>query len=243
MPQRVEPTDQPLAEPATAEEGGAGEGTQRARLSARWRTAVLVCVVGAVAALAAGAYLLLAPADAPQAPAASRAELTDPTATPAATVAVPKITYGRPVRLIIPKIGVNAAVERVGLTARRAMASPSGPGTVGWYRFGARPGNKGSAVMDGHSGYADGRRAAFDDLPKLKVGDKLFVKDERGARLTFVVRRKKLYARQASTAEVFKSTSSRRLNLITCTGTFDEAAGTHEQRLVVFTELQAPKGR
>jgi sortase (surface protein transpeptidase) len=204
---------------------------------------VLICVLGAAAVLAAGAYLVLAPADAPESPNDGRAQVTDPTATPAAPVVVPKVTYGRPVRLIIPKIGVNAAVERVGLTADHAMASPSGPGTVGWYKFGPRAGNKGSAVMDGHSGYADGRAAAFDDLPKLKAGDKLIVKDERGARLVFVVRRKKLYARDASSSEVFKPSTGRRLNLITCTGPFDEAAGTHEQRLVVFSELQPSKDR
>ena len=144
--------------------------------------------------------------------------MTDPAQTPAVPAAVPKITYGLPVRLIIPKIGVNAPVEKVGLTSGRDMASPSGPDTVGWYKFGPRPGNKGSAVIDGHSGYADDREAAFDDLPKLKVGDKLVVKDAAGKRLVFVVRRTKLYARNASAAGVFASTTSRRLNLITCTG-------------------------
>lgn len=217
----------------------------RARLSASRRAAVLVLVVVAVAALAAGVYLIVAPPDGgvPETPAASAAELTDPAQTPASPAAVPKVTYGLPVRLIIPKLGVNAAVEKVGLTSKRDMASPSRADTVGWYKFGPRPGNKGSAVIDGHSGYADGREAAFDDLPKLKVGDKLFVKDATGKRLEFVVRRKVLYARNASAAEVFGSTKRRRLNLITCTGSFDVAAGTHTKRLVVFAELQPRDGR
>ena len=146
-------------------------------------------------------------------------------------------------RLIIPRLGVNAAVEKVGLTSRRDMASPSRADTVGWYKFGPRPGNEGSAVIDGHSGYADDREAVFDDLPKLKVGDKLFVKDAKGKRLAFVVRRKVLYGRNADAGEVFGSTKHRRLNLITCTGSFDVAAGTHAKRLVVFTELQPRDGR
>jgi LPXTG-site transpeptidase (sortase) family protein len=204
---------------------------------------VLVCVVGAAAAMGVGVYLLTAPDGAPPRPAASAAEMTDPAETPATPVVVPKVTYARPVRLVIPKIGLDAVVENVGLTSGRDMASPSGPGTVGWYKFGPRPGNKGSAVIDGHSGYADGRRAAFDDLPKLKVGDKFYVKDARGKRVTFIVRKKILYARNASAAGVFGSTKSRRLNLITCTGSYDEAAGTHAKRLVVFAEHQVPKGR
>ena len=215
---------------------------QRARLSAWRRAAVLVCVLGAAAAIGIGVYLLTAPDGGPASPAANAAELTDPDESPASQVAVPKITYGLPKRLVIPKIGLDAAVEKVGLTSQRDMASPSRPETVGWYKYGPRPGNKGSAVIDGHSGYADGREAAFDDLPKLKVGDKLYVKEARGKRITFIVRRMKLYARNASAKEVFASTKARRLNLITCTGSFDETAGTHSKRLVVFAERAAPKG-
>ena len=216
---------------------------KRARLPASRRAAVLVILVGALAALAAGIYLLVAPDGGPESPAANAAELTDPAEKPATPAAVPKITFALPVRLVIPKIGVDAAVEKVGLTSARDMASPSGPDTVGWYKFGPRPGNKGSAVIDGHSGYADDREAVFDDLPKVKVGDELIVKDATGKRLVFVVRKTKLYARNASAAEVFGSTKGRRLNLITCTGPYDVAAGTHSKRLVVFAELQPPDGR
>lgn len=213
---------------------------ERARLSASWRAVVLVCLAVALVAGGAGVALLVASRGAPDGSWASAATMTDPTQKPATPVPVPKVTYAVPVRLIIPRIGVDAAVEDVGLTSGRDMASPSGPATVGWYKFGARPGNRGSAVIDGHSGYADGRRAAFDDLPQLKVGDKLYVEDARGKRLLFVVRATKLYARDASAADVFAPTTRRRLNLITCTGDFDVSAGTHSERLVVFAELESP---
>jgi sortase (surface protein transpeptidase) len=242
VPLRVDTTDEGVPEPDVATQAEDPGTERKARLSARWRTAVLVCVVAALAVAGAGVYLLVARDGAPRSLADDRSQLTDPAQTPSAPVVVPEVTYGLPVRLIIPRIGVDAAIERVGLTSDRAMASPSGPGTVGWYKFGARPGNKGSAVLDGHSGYADGRPAAFDDLPELKPGDKLYVTDARGERLAFVVRRKKLYARQADSAEVFGSSSRRRLNLITCTGSFDESAGTHSKRLVVFAVLEPGKG-
>ena len=204
---------------------------------------MLVCVVGALVAIGAGVYLLVAPDGAPSGSLSSPETMTDPAQRPATPAATPKVTYAVPVRLVIPKIGVDAAVEKVGLTSGNDMASPSGPDTVGWYKFGPRPGNKGSAVIDGHSGYADNRQAVFDDLPKLKVGDKLIVKDASGKRLEFVVSRKVLYARDASAAEVFGTTKKRRLNLITCTGSFDVAAGTHSKRLVIFAELQPEEGR
>lgn len=203
---------------------------------------MLVLLVAALAALTAGVYLLVVRDGTPESLAADPAALTDPTQTLASPAAVPKVTYALPKRLVIPKIGVDAVIENVGLTSGRDMASPSGPGKVGWFKFGPRPGNEGNAVLDGHSGYADGRPAAFDDLPKLKVGDKLYVEDARGKRITFIVRKKKLYGRNASAADVFGPATSRRLNLITCTGSFDVAAGTHSQRLVVIAEHQRPKG-
>lgn len=197
---------------------------------------MLVCVAGVFVALGAGVRLLTAPAHSAVSPPAP-----PPPAHQAESVAPSpkaKVTYALPVRLVIPDIDVDAKVERVGLTDDNAMASPSGPDPAGWFKYGPRPGEQGSAVIDGHSGYADGQAAVFDDLPELDKGDKLFIEDARGRRLTFIVRRKKLYARDASAAEVFAETKSRRLNLITCTGSFDEAAGTHTQRLVVFAELQ-----
>lgn len=204
---------------------------------------MLVLFAAALAIISVGVYLLVGGDGSPGGASADPAALTDPAQSLASPAAVPKVTYALPKRLIIPKIGLDAAIEKVGLTSSRDMASPDGPDVVGWFKFGPRPGNKGNAVLDGHSGYADGRAAAFDDLPKLKVGDKLYVKDAKGKRITFVVRKKKLYARNASAAEVFGSAKSRRLNLITCTGAFDEAAGTHAKRLVVFAEHQLPKGR
>jgi len=242
VPPRVGTTEETPSEPPITRNDGVSGDTQGARLSARRRAAVLVLLIGALAAIGAGVYLLVVQDGSSGSLAANPAALTDPTQTVASPAAVPKVTYALPKRLVIPKIGVDAAIENVGLTSGRDMASPSGPGKVGWFKFGPRPGNEGSAVLDGHSGYADGRPAAFDDLPKLKVGDKLYVEDARGTRIMFIVRKKKLYGRSASAAGVFGRASSRRLNLITCTGSFDVVAGTHAQRLVVFAEHQRPKG-
>ena len=240
MPLRAGTTRETPPEPSTTRQTRAARRRRRARQLAGRRVAALVCLIGALVALAVGVHLLSAPAPAESPPARKVAAPRVETVA-ASRLAAPKSTYARPVRLVIPKIGLDAAIEDVGLTADNAMASPSGPDTVGWYELGPRPGNKGSAVIDGHSGYADGTEAAFDKLPELIRGDRLYVEDARGRRASFVVRKTKLYARDADAAEVFASTASRRLNLITCTGSFDVAAGTHSQRLVVFTDLELPE--
>lgn len=236
MPLRAGTTREAQPETSTTRRARAARRRRRARQLARRRAVALACLIGALVALAAGVHLLIAPARTPESPLAGRG-----TAGWAEMVSASKGTHARPVRLIIPKIGLNAAIEYVGLTADDAMAAPSGPDTVGWYELGPRPGNRGSAVIDGHSGYADGRAAAFDELPGLGKGDRLYVEDASGRRASFVVRTTRLYARDADAAEVFAPTASSRLNLITCTGSFDVAAGTHSQRLVVFADLEVPE--
>ncbi len=144
-----------------------------------------------------------------------------------------------PVRLLIPKINVDAKVEHLGLTSTGAMDVPRGPDNVGWYEPGTMPGAVGSSVMDGHASWRDNIPAVFDNLGELRVGDKIFVESENGTIVTFVVTRTKIYKSDADTTEVFNSTDGKaHLNLITCTGLWDEVAGSSTDRLVVFSERE-----
>lgn len=147
----------------------------------------------------------------------------------------PSPTYGLPVRLKIPKLGVDAAIEQVGVAKDGTMAAPRGPALAGWYKAGTRPGERGSAVIDGHSGYRGGRAAIFDNLKKLVAGDSVIVVDDAGAVISFVVSESRLLKPDADTTEIFARSDRRFLNLITCTGDWNETASTHSQRLVVFT--------
>ena len=104
-----------------------------------------------------------------------------------------KASPGLPVRLKIPSINVDAAIEYVGLTSKRAMEVPKNTVDVGWYDLGPRPGEKGSAVIDGHFNGKNGEAGVFTNLDKLKVGDKLYVEDDKGITATFVVRESRTY--------------------------------------------------
>lgn len=145
------------------------------------------------------------------------------------------LTFAAPVRLQIPSIGVDAPVVRVGVTPEGVMESPEGRDDTGWYERGPHPGEQGSAVIAGHSGYRTGP-AVFDDLEQVEVGDTIAVVDETGTTIEFRVRETRLYSPSDRPAEVFSSDGGRHLNLITCTGAWDSSAGTHSQRLVVFSD-------
>ncbi len=168
------------------------------------------------------------------------ADQAEPPVTQEAPEVIPEpLSPDVPVRLKIPRIGVDAPVVPVGLTPDGHMDSPEGPEATGWYELGPRPGEQGSAVIAGHSGYRTGP-AVFDDLTQLRPGDRLYVVDDTGASVAFRVRESRQYDPGSRPEEVFLDTGERRLNLVTCTGEWDSAAGTHSKRLVVFADALSP---
>lgn len=170
---------------------------------------------------------VLKPAPSPTAP-----QPVDPTATAMATR-----TIEAPIGLSIPAINVNATVERVGLDAVGNMDVPSGYESVAWYEKGAKPGATGNSVIAGHLDSRNGP-AVFYRLSDLAPGDEIIVTTHDGEELRFVVDRVATFDTEtAPRYEVFGPSSSANLNLITCEGTFDSAAGAYDERLVVYSTL------
>jgi sortase A len=67
----------------------------------------------------------------------------------------------------------------------------------------------------------------------------VLITNAEGDTLTFVVIKQETYPRDNAPLEkIFGSSESRFLNLITCTGTYNVKERTHENRLVVYTELK-----
>lgn len=153
---------------------------------------------------------------------------------------IPSMTspVGKPLRLRIPAIGVDAAVDHVGLTPEGDMDVPTTWMNVGWYKSGPRPGETGNAVIDGHLD-SETDIAVFWHLRKLKPGDTIEVDDDRGRTHVFRVTRTEMFAAGDATAseKVFGSTTGKHLNLVTCDGTWSDRQGSYSQRLAVFSEL------
>jgi LPXTG-site transpeptidase (sortase) family protein len=143
---------------------------------------------------------------------------------------------GLPVRLKIPAIGVDTAIEYMGKTASGDMAVPTNLVNVGWYKYGPLPGETGSAVIAGHVvGFKD-EPGVFKQLDKLKTGDILLVIDAKGQAFSFTVRAAKTYDPKQQHDEVFNSVSGTHLNLITCAGDWDSSHQHYLKRLVVFAD-------
>ncbi len=145
---------------------------------------------------------------------------------------------GLPVRLKIPIINVDAAILQVGLTSGGAMDTPTTPDEVAWFNVGPRPGDTGSAVIDGHFGPWKNRQGSvFDNLYKLRTGDTVYVVDDKGVSIAFVVRQIRNYDAKADATGIFSSTDDQsHLNFITCEGMWNTFFRSYPQRLVVFTD-------
>ncbi len=142
--------------------------------------------------------------------------------------------------LVIPAIGVHAPVEPVGKSATGYMEVPvRNPWTgVGWYQYGPRPGELGSAVLDGHLDRPGGSPAIFWQLHTLHVGDTIMIVQSGKKIRTFRVVQMELYEpKNAPLTRIFSDTAGTFLNLITCAGTWIPQLKQTTQRLVVYSTL------
>ena len=153
----------------------------------------------------------------------------------------PQSNINFPSTFSIPKLGIeNVIVESVGLDKEGKMDIPKDADNVAWYNLGARPGERGNAVMAGHLDKKDGSPAVFYEVSKLKPGDEISTTDKDGVKQTFIVKEVKTYElAQFPLEEVFGAGDKARLNLITCEGTYDKSSQLYSHRLVVYSELRS----
>jgi sortase (surface protein transpeptidase) len=137
-------------------------------------------------------------------------------------------------RLIIPKIGLNAQLATVGLTATGAV--DVNPNLPAWWNGSAALGQPGAAFIDGHN------PGVFRNLGALAKGDQISVQLANGTTYTYQVVDRVVYDLQGGKynpmGEVLQSRGgSAGLNLMTCWGSYDPSTGTYTERLVIYAAL------
>lgn len=136
-------------------------------------------------------------------------------------------------RLRIPSIGVDAAVDELGLDGAGQMEAPSRWEDVGWFKQGPAPGQPGIAIVAGHVDSYVGP-AVFARLGELKEGEPAWL-DQDGRTLEFRAGERERYpAASFPLDRLFVSSGPPRLALLTCAGAFDRAHGAYRDRMVVF---------
>jgi hypothetical protein len=146
-----------------------------------------------------------------------------------------------PVHLLIAAIHVDTAIEPVGVLSTGNLDTPQNNPweDAGWYKDGPRPGEQGSAVLDGHLNRPGGAPAVFWSLADMKIGDEVIVTTSEGKTLRYRVTGSARYAPQkAPLQEIFGDTQGSHLNLITCAGYWLPAEQQTSLRMVVYTSLE-----
>ncbi|MFE7901977.1 class F sortase [Streptomyces sp. NPDC057424] len=214
----------------------------------RFRT--VVTVLWAAAALALTVSLFggrgespdaAGPPHAPPAVAATSAVPDTPTsATPHRPAASgPHLPRSRPVRLLIPKISVDAPFTdlAIGRSGQLEPPPPDDTNLVGWYAKGHTPGEAGTAIIAGHVDTTTSP-AVFAGLSELKKGDRFQVARADGSKATFVVDATESYDKDAFPSDrVYGDTPDAQVRLITCAGSYDRQARDYTENLVVFAHL------
>ncbi len=143
-----------------------------------------------------------------------------------------------PARLVIPALGIDAAVELVGKKADGTMATPTTFGGVAWYSPGSRPGAPGNAVIAGHVNNALTKSGVFEHLSELGVGEAVVVSDASGKSLTYFITKIEQYpVDEAPVASIFTTSGPSQLVLITCDGEWVASEHSFNKRFVVYARL------
>lgn len=163
-----------------------------------------------------------------------------PSGTSAARAAVAPLAKATPLRLRIPKIGVDSGLMDLGLMADGSLEVPPKGFPAGWFTGGPTPGELGPAVIAGHVDFHG--PGVFHRLHELRTGDLVLVRRADGSQPTFRVSRVSRFAKdQFPTSSVYGDLDHAGLRLITCGGTFDGQTGHYRDNIVVFAELVGPR--
>lgn len=135
-----------------------------------------------------------------------------------------------PTRIMIPAIGVDAAIENTPIT-NGVMGVPQDVWAVGWYNQLAQPGDGGNVVMAAHVDWYGVGPVVFANLASITEGATVYVTTPDGTGATYVVNAIRSVPWDYPAQEIVDPTGTQSITLITCTGTF--TGSQYDQRLIV----------
>ena len=160
-----------------------------------------------------------------------------PKKSPPPTYVAGPIPRSRPIHLSIPIIGLSDRLSVLTLNKNGTVNVPSNFSVPGWYSGDRSPGQQGSAVILGHVDNFHGP-AAFFNLDKLRLGNRVYVSLSNGRRLVFAVIGERMFQKTNFPDKlVYGPRSYPALQLVTCGGIFDSSTGHYLSNIVVFTAL------
>ncbi|MFG3526084.1 class F sortase [Streptomyces sp. NPDC047917] len=155
----------------------------------------------------------------------------------------PAMERSVPKRLRIAAIGVDAPFTdlSIGATGQLDAPPPNDNNLVGWFKDGATPGERGSAIVAGHVDTMTGP-AVFLQLQYLQPGAAVDITRADGSVATFKVDSVEQFSKAKFPDDrVYTDTNSAQLRLITCGGAYNKTAKDYEDNVVAFAHLDSFK--
>ena len=151
-----------------------------------------------------------------------------------------------PVRIVIPRLYIEAPVVALGLMPDNYPDVPDEPNEVAWYTFSAPPGQSSNAVFSGHVDWITSRGdpipGVFYRLREMEIGDVIRVVLDDGTELQYRVTGNVATAYDdPNVVKVMQGTAKDVITLITCGGTWQKDyrapyGGNYSHRVIVRAE-------
>ncbi len=140
----------------------------------------------------------------------------------------------QPVSMDFEAIGVtDAPIDPVGVIPNGEMEIPGGD-RVGWYSYGASPGEVGSAVLAAHIAF-DGEQGVFRYLADSENGDRFTVRFDDGTASTYQIVERAQYDKDELPFErVFARSGDPVITLISCGGQFQPSQASYQDNIVAY---------
>ncbi|GGV00165.1 hypothetical protein GCM10010275_43620 [Streptomyces litmocidini] len=168
--------------------------------------------------------------------------VTPPEAAPANTTEASdrpgSLRVPEPRELSLPRLGLRAPVDSVGVADDGRTEVPPDPVRVGWYRFSPAPGSAaGSSVIVGHVDAKGRGLGVLYALNEVRQGDRVLIGRKDGSTVAYEVTARRTVDKEAlADSEAFRRDGRAVLTLITCTGPYLPDAGGYQNNLVVTAE-------
>lgn len=143
----------------------------------------------------------------------------------------------QPRAIILPTIGAQGFIQKVGIDQNGAVAVPGNVHMAGWFIGESVPGEPGLSIVDGH---VQGRYqpGIFKNLGELRLGDRFTIEFGDRSAKSFEVVSVTSYPTDEAAKHLFHKDGSipSQLNLITCSGSYNRADRQYDQRLLVVSK-------
>ena len=146
-----------------------------------------------------------------------------------------------PKLIIMPTIGAEGFIQKVGTDQNKQVAVPNNIHLAGWFTDSVRPGDKGLSILDGHVDGVNTKEGVFGRIAKLAVNDLFGIELGDGKKLSYKVIAVASIDENKAAAVLFSQNPKivSQLNMITCGGKFNRTTHSYDKRVIVSAELQS----